>query len=84
MSSTILKATRCPNCKGQKTFQKIGGMGTRDCSQCKGIGYLTAEVKEKKEEAKREENKDAAPAERIKRAYNRKPVSIIDDVAADA
>jgi len=78
MSETILKATRCPNCKGQKTFQKIGGMGTRDCSQCKGIGYLTAEVKPEIATIA-----EIAEPQKPKRAYKRKEVAT-DDVAADA
>ncbi len=38
--------TRCPSCVGRKTLIAPGGM-LRDCFNCKGVGYVRAEVEDK-------------------------------------
>lgn len=38
--------TRCPNCVGRKTLIAPGGM-LKDCPNCKGVGYVRAEVEDK-------------------------------------
>lgn len=35
---------QCSACKGTKTVLKMGMMGTENCSQCAGIGYINGEI----------------------------------------
>jgi hypothetical protein len=69
-----IKAKRCNNCTGKGKFVGLGGVGTRNCVECKGIGYLTSE--EKSLDLPKE------PAPVVKRAYKRRAV-VTDFIASE-
>ncbi len=35
---------RCKTCTGRKHFMGLGGVGKRDCTTCKGIGYVEVQA----------------------------------------